>query len=288
MEAQGNHKESEGVERSGRSTLRALWALTMREVKKWLKDPLIMLITIVQPLLWMALLGKTMNIGALLSSLPPQVREQMMVGAFGTSDYFSYMAVGMISFTVIFTAMFTGMSVVWDRRLGFLNKVLSTPIPRSVIVFAKVLNSTIRSMFQATLVLLAALALGLKLGPGFTPINVLGLYAVIFLFGSGLSFLFLSFTLRSTKIETPMAVVNLVNLPLIFTSNIFFPTSLMPSWLRPVAEVNPVSYLTDAIRQLTIFRMDVGALLLDLAYLGALAAVLSAIGIVLARRYLSG
>ncbi|MEM1689616.1 MAG: ABC transporter permease [Candidatus Hadarchaeales archaeon] len=269
------------------NTIRGLWALTGREIKKWLKDPLILLVTIVQPLIWMALLGKSMNIGALLSNLPPEIRDQMMRSAFGTSDYFSYMAVGMISFTVIFTAMFTGMSVVWDRRLGFLDKVLSTPVPRSAIIFAKVLNSTIRSIFQATLILLAALALGLKLGPTFTPLNIFGIYAVIFLFSTGLSFLFLSFTLRSTKIETPMAVVNLINLPLVFTSNIFFPNSLMPSWLQTVAKINPVSYLTDAIRQLTIFEMDTGALLLDLTYLGILAVLLSAVGIFLARRYLS-
>lgn len=270
------------------SYMRGLWALTSREIKKWLKDPLILLVTMIQPVIWMSLLGKAMNIGGLFSSLPPGMGEQIMRQTFGTSDYFSFMAVGMISFTTIFTAMFTGMSVVWDRRLGFLYKVLTTPVPRGLYVFSKVLNSTLRSMFQATLLLLVALPLGLRLGSTFTPLNLLALYGVIFLFSVGLSFLFVSVTLRAVKIEAPMAVVNLINMPLLFTSNIFFPTSLMPSWLRAVARVNPVSYLTDAIRQLTVLELDLSSLLLDLAYLGLLSLALSAIGMALAKRYLSG
>jgi ABC-2 type transport system permease protein len=266
---------------------RGLWALTVREVKKWLKDPVLLLVTVIQPFVWMVFFGKSMNIGRLLSGLPPGMAESIMGTAFGTSDYFSYMAIGMISFTAMFTTMFTGMSIVWDRRLGFLNKILSTPVPRGTIVLSKVLNSAIRSIFQATVIFTIALFLGLRLSPSFSPVNVLLIYGAIFLFCVGISFIFLTITLRATKIEAPMTFVNLVNLPLMFASNVFFPTEMMPDWIRAIAKVNPVTYLTDACRQLTVWTTDYHALAVDFVYLGTFAAVLSAVGILLAKRYLS-
>ncbi|MGC8816368.1 MAG: ABC transporter permease [Candidatus Hadarchaeum sp.] len=269
------------------SSLRGVWALTTRELKKWLKDPIILTMTIIQPVIWMGLLGKAMNLGGMLSGLPPGVGEQIMRSTFGTADYFSFMAVGIISFTVMFTTMFSGMSVVWDRRLGFLDKVLSTPVSRAAIVFSKILNSTLRGMFQATIILIIAVLLGLQLDPSFTLLNLLGIYLAIFLFSAGLSSLFIALSLRSTRQETQMAIVNLVNLPLMFASNIFFPASMMPEWLQVIARVNPVSYLTDALRQLTILQMDVSALALDFAYLGIFAAVVFTVGVVLARRFLT-
>jgi len=300
------------------STLRGLLALTNRELKKWVKEPIILLMAIIQPIIWMGLLGKAMNLNAIFSVnslsnvnipdikipeygivIPSSLIKQKLLEAFegiganimqnifGVTDYFSYMSVGMISMIVMFTTMFSGMSMVWDRRLGFLDKVLSTPVPRSAIIFSKVLNAALRSMFQATIILALALVLGLKISPTFSPLNLLGIYAAIFLLSTGLSSLFLALALRSTRQEIQMAVVNLVNMPLMFASNIFFPTSVMPEWLQAIANVNPISYLTDAIRQLTILPLNISALTIDFLYLGAFAAALSAIGITLSWRYLT-
>ncbi len=300
------------------SMLRGLLALTNRELKKWVKEPIILLMAIIQPIIWMGLLGKAMNLNAIFSAnslsnlnipdikipeydivVPSSLIKQKLLEAFegiganimqnvfGVTDYFSYMSVGMISMIIMFTTMFSGMSMVWDRRLGFLDKVLSTPVPRSAIIFSKVLNATLRSMFQATIILALALVLGLKISPMFSPLNLLGIYAAIFLLSTGLSSLFLALALRSTRHEMQMAIVNLVNMPLMFASNIFFPTSMMPEWLQAIANVNPVSYLTDAIRQLTILPLNISTLVMDFAYLGAFAAALSAIGITLSWRYLT-
>jgi len=84
-----------------------------------------------------------------------------------------------------------------------------------------------------------------------------------------------------------MAIVNLINLPLMFASNTLFPISMMPEWIQAIAHVNPVSYLTDALRQLTILPLDASSLMLDFIYLGIFAAVLSIIGIALSWRYLT-
>jgi ABC-2 type transport system permease protein len=308
------------------SMLRGLWALTVRELKKWLKDPVMVLMLVLQPLIWMGLLGKSMNINAMFSAnslgnmeipniqipgsllSPPvsgvvvipgaliaQQLQQMfsnigakvMQNTFGVTDYFSYMAVGMVSMIVMTTTMFSGMSIVWDHRLGFLDKVVSTPVSRAAIIFAKVLNATLRAVFQATVILALAYLLGLQLSSTFTLLNLLGVYAAIFLLGVGLASVFIAFSLRSTRMERPMQIISLITMPLMFASNTFFPLSLMPDWIQAVAKVNPLTYLTDAVRQLMILPLNVSALTFDFIYLGIFAAVLATIGIVLSWRYLA-
>jgi ABC-2 type transport system permease protein len=303
------------------SLSRGLWALTYRELKKWLKDPVMLVMFVLQPLIWMGLLGKSMNIGGLFSAnnmnldpqipipgsailYPPGVSSVVINGTvlsqmfadmgttvmrdtFGVADYFSFMAVGMVSMIVMTTTMFSGMSIVWDRRLGFLDKVISTPVSRAAIIFAKILNATFRAMFQATVILGLAYLLGLQVSSTFTLLNILGVYAAIFLLGVGLSSVFLAFSIRSTRMERPMQFVSLITMPLMFASNTFFPTTLMPDWMQVIARVNPLTYLTDALRQLTILPMDASALLWDFTYLGIFAAALAAMGIVLSWRYLT-
>ena len=264
-------------------------ALTRRELKKWYKEPLLLLITVLQPLIWLVLLGKAMNLRAVFGEgVPPELANQLMLRSFGTTDYFSFMATGMVSMTCLFTTMFTGFSIVWDRRLGFLNKVLSTPVSRASIIFSKILYATLRSSFQVLIILGAAFALGLRTGPGFHPVYLLGVMLVTLLLCVTFSSFFLMLALRSTRWERPMAMVNLLVMPLMFASNLFFPTQLMPGWLRAVASINPLSYTNDAVRLLTIYRLNTGALLKDLAYLGLFALAISSLSVCLARRYLSG
>ncbi|MBS7621568.1 ABC transporter permease, partial [Candidatus Bathyarchaeota archaeon] len=306
------------------SLVRGLWALTYRELKKWLKDPIMLVMFILQPLIWMGLLGKSMNIQGLFSSShlsginipdiripgglvnPPidgvitipgvmlsqqlqrilsEVGGAVMQNTFGVTDYFSYLAVGMISMIVTTTTMFSGMSIVWDRRLGFLDKIISTPVSRAAIIFAKILNGTLRAMFQATVVLTLAYLLGLRLSPTFTLLNLLGMYAAIFLMGVGLSSIFIAFSIRATRLERPMQFVNLITMPLMFASNTFFPIKLMPEWMQAIASVNPLTYLTDITRNLTILNVETAALIWDFIYLGLFAAVFATIGIILSWRY---
>jgi ABC-2 type transport system permease protein len=269
----------------------------------------VFLLTIIQPILWMGLLGKAMNIGGIFnaSSIPPIIlnpplttgqlaqlgtifqglSNSIMANTFGVTDYFSFMAMGMIVFTTLFTTAFSGMSVVWDRRLGFMNKVLSTPVSRSVIILSKVLSATLRSMFQAVIVIVIAYAFGLQFGTNFNIISLLGVFAIVFLIGMGLSSMFIAINLRATRMETPQAIINLITLPLMFASNAFFPINLMPNWLQAVANVNPMSYTTDAVRRLTIFNDGFSQIPLDFAYVGIFAIVVTIISIILSWRYLN-
>jgi ABC-2 type transport system permease protein len=290
--------------------MHGLWALTNRELKKWYQQPFVLVMGIIQPILWLSLLGKAMNIGNLFSvkSLPqlPQLtpaltpsqlqglgayfgsfQRSVMQHTFGTADYFSFMAMSMVAFTVVFTTAFVGMSVVWDKRLGFMNKVLSTPVSRSAIIMSKVFAASVRAIFQSAIVTIVAFALGLSTGTNFAWYSILGIFAIVFLISIGLSSFFTALTLRATRMEMPQAIFQLITLPLMFASSAYFPIAQMPNWLQAIANVNPISYTIDAVRRLMVYSDGFGPLPLDFAYVGIFAIIVTAICVVLSWRYLN-
>jgi ABC-2 type transport system permease protein len=281
------------------SPLHGLWAVTNRELKKWYKTPIILILSLIQPVIWLGLFGKAMNFGAIFTgssfSIPglnipkaelDYISSQIMQNTFGTTDYFSFLAVGMLSFISLFMAMQSGMSVVWDRRLGFLNKELSTPLARGVIPIGKVLSSILRGLCQAATVLIIAVLLGLTVSH-ITIVGVLGTFAGIFLMVMGFSSLFVMLAVRSSNQDTQLMIVNLLNLPLLFASNALFPAKLMPSWLQPIVKVNPVSYATDISRQLLLGSPGMTSLGFEFLYLGLFAAALTILGTIVSWRFLS-
>ena len=270
-----------------KSRMHGLWALTNRELKKWYQQPFVLAMGIIQPILWLALLGKAMNIGNIVTGIPGINPTQVMMHTFGTKDYFSFMSMSMVAFTVVFTTAFVGMSVVWDKRLGFMNKVLSTPVSRSAIILSKVLAASVRALFQSAIVALVAFALGLSTGTNFAWYSILGIFAIVFLISVGLASFFTALTLRATRMEMPQAIFQLVTLPLMFASSAYFPIAQMPSWLQAIASVNPISYTIDAVRRLMVFSDGFGPLPLDFAYVGIFAIVVTTICVVLSWRYLN-
>lgn len=294
-----------GQERTDRSPLHGLWALTNRELVKWYKVPVLLFLSLIQPVIWLGLFGKAMNFGQIfsgsLSSLasvfkslgltPSQITtiSQQLPSVqtiFGTSDYFSFLAVGMLSFVILFTTMFSGMSIVWDRRFGFLDKVLSTPVSRGTLVMGKILASVVRALVQAAVVLLIAIILGMSTAH-MTAVGVLGTFSGLFMMTMGFSALFLMLALRSNDWQTQMAVMNLLNLPLLFGSNALFPSSFMPSWLQDFVKINPISYATDIGRQLLLGSPGFASLGFDFLYLASFAVLFSVVGIVMSWRLLT-
>jgi len=279
--------------------LTEVYVLLDRELKKWYRSPFLLAMTIIQPVIWTGLFGKALNLTGMfqipeemLSQLPPAVTSQIaqlfnrvMLNLFGTAelDYFSYMSVGMLSIVILFTSMSSGMSIAWDRRLGFLNKLLVSPIKRGSIIVSKVLSGVVRSVVQAVLVMLFAVALGARFSLA-GPLSPLVVLLALTLLSLGLSSLFVSFAVRLKSWESQMAVMNLLNLPLMFASNALYPIKMMPSWLQVVATVNPISYAVDAVRQALLLgsSASVSAMLLDLAVLCVFALALVSIGVIVA------
>jgi ABC-2 type transport system permease protein len=271
--------------------LNSLLALTNRELKKWYK---------VQPIVWLVLFGKSMNLGSIFTgtsieipglNLPKEIineiASKVLISRFGTTDYFSYLAAGMISFIILFTSMSSGMTMVWDRRLGFLNKLLATPIPRPIIILSKTTSAVLRALVQATIVILVATLLGMQYKPNLSILDFLSVYLALFLMALGLSSLFIMLAIRASSWESQMAIMNLLNLPLLFSSNAFYPIDIMPLWLQPVAYINPITYTNDVVRQSLLGVQGINPLFIDYLYLLSFASLLATLGIILSLRYLS-
>ncbi len=235
--------------------IRETYALTIRELKHWYRAKIQVFMTIIQPIVWLALFGQAFNIGQLFtqSGAPPSAFSAAFGGA---SNYFSFMSIGMLTVIVLFTCMFSGMSIVWDKRFGFLTKLKVAPIPRGVIPLSRILATVVRALIQGALVFSIALAfnyrpglIGLTVSPLFNLADLLGLFFVLFLLSIGFAALFTTIALAVENQETLFAVVNLLNLPLMFASAALFPTTFMPDWLKAVAGVNPLTLAVDAARQ---------------------------------------
>jgi len=275
--------------------------LVDRELRKWIRSPVLLFMVVFQPLVWMGLFGKAFNLTGVLripeealAKLPPTVTAQVadlfnkiMIELFGSSDldYFSYMSIGMLSIVVLFSSMSGGMSIAWDRRLGILNKFLAAPIKRGSIIVAKVMAGMIRSLAQAALILFFALALGARFNPS-TPLASAYVLVILALLSLGLGSLFISLGVRLRSWESQMAVMNLLNLPLMFASNALYPIRMMPSWLQAVALVNPISYAVDGVRQALLLGSSANTynMLYDLAVTALFAAALTTIGALMADR----
>ncbi len=273
--------------------IRETWALTERELKHWYRVKMQIFVTLIQPIVWLGLFGQAFNLNALLPpGTPPSVVEGLFAGA---TDYFSYMAVGMLAVNVLFTCMFGGMSIVWDRRFGFLNKLRAAPIPRSAIALSRIGATTFRAIVQMTIVLVIALAFvyvpgltGLTVNPAFNAVDLLGLFVVMTLLAVMFASMFTAIALKVENQETLFGIVNLLNLPLMFASAALFPTSFMPDWLKGVANYNPLTLAVDAARQFMFHTAspiyDIGV---DLIGLFVIAVVFLVISVLVARRTMS-
>ncbi len=269
--------------------LRETWALTARELKHWYRVKVQIFMTLIQPIVWLGLFGQAFNIGALL---PSQTVPLFFSGA---PDYFSFMAIGMLAVNALFTCMFSGMSIVWDRRFGFLNKLKVAPIPRGAVPISRILATVIRSTIQVSIVLAIALAFqyvpgltGLTLKEGFGIVDLAGMFAVLFLLSTAFASLFTTIALAVENQETLFGVINLLNLPLMFASAALFPTAMMPDWLRTVADYNPLTWAADAMRQFAFVDPDpIHSLTADILGLLAVAVLLMGASVVVSRKLLS-
>jgi ABC-2 type transport system permease protein len=284
----GEEKSFREAPKMDTSPLHGLWALTNRDLKKWYKNPVLLVMSLIQPIVWLGLFGKALNFSAFITGSGATTAEvnQIMLSTFGTTSYFSYLCCGMLAFIILFTAAFGGMSVVFDKRFGFMDKMLTTPVGRGSIVLGKVFQCAIRALILASIVLVVAIVLGMETST-FTISGILGAFSVLFLFAFGLSSIFVMLALGSSDWQTQMAIVNLVNLPLLMASNALFPIRIMPSWLQTVVKLNPVSYAVDAIRQLLIGATGMASLSVDFGVMIGFAVILSALGIVLSWKLLT-
>jgi ABC-2 type transport system permease protein len=229
--------------------IRETYALTVRELKHWYRIKIQMFMTLIQPIVWLGLFGQAFNLSALIPS------DLVPVFFAGAPDYFSFLAIGMLGVITLFTCMFGGMSLIWDRRFGFLTKLRVSPIPRGSVPVSRISSTMVRALFQAVIVFLIALGFGfipgltgLTLGSAFDVADLMGMFVTLALLSLGFAGIFISIALLVENQETMFALVNVLNLPIMFASAALFPLAQMPNWLQTVAKYNPLTWAVDALR----------------------------------------
>ena len=241
-------------------------AIADAEIRKVLRDPTELLSRAVQPVLWLAVFG--------------QVFSRVRGIPTGALNYLDYMAPGILAQSILFSAIFYGIAVIWERDLGIVHKLLVTPAYRSALVMGKAFAAGMRGLLQAAVVYGVAAALNVGIRWEFGPILVVAAGAFIG------SCLFSTFSLVIACIvktrERFMGIGQLLTMPLFFASNAIYPIDLMPGWLKVIAAVNPLTYLVDALRGAMVVggenvyaqSTSFGVLLLTFAILLAAAAKL--------------
>jgi ABC-2 type transport system permease protein len=269
-------------------------ALSNRALKKWARNPAAVFPGLFTALFYLALFGSSFNPTNLIPGGTSVAVSALLQSTFGgAKTYITYLTPGVICLILVFNMAFGGIDLVLDRQLGYLNTLLTAPIPRAAIYLSGVAQNLAKVMFLAVLTFIIALLIpnGLTLSSSFNVFDLVGIFATFALLGFGLSCIFTALALTVRSIDSLVAIVNFLTLPLIFTSSALFPSSSFPAWLKAIAQVNPISTATDAARLLTIHGGSLTSAQLtnlgnELVYLTIFVVALAFLGYAGARRAL--
>jgi len=212
------------------------YSIFWREMKRYRKSRSGVLIRLIQPAIWIIVIGNT------FAGTQPLIRS---VGY--DLSYIEFMAPGVIILTAIFTSIFGGVNTLWDRRYGFMNKALVSPISRTSIAIGKMLAISLISALQASLVLGIALAIGVSFS---NPLMFIPIMLIVIAFSLGFSGISVVVAATAKSQETFWGIINFLGMPLFMLSPALFPLELLPDWLAFVAKLNPVTYSVLLIREM--------------------------------------
>ncbi len=217
----------------------------LRDLKHYLKQRVRIMATLIQPIIWLVLIG---NLMSGLTANPFTLRF------LNAPSYLDFMAPGVMVMTTLFTGLFAGVRVVWDRRLGILQKMLSTPLSRAAIPLGKVAAAVVQGNIQVLIVILTAVIMGVTFKTGLA--GILFILIFISLFCSIMASISIALSVNIRNMETFFALMNFITMPLMFTSNAMFPVEAMPGWLKLIAKWNPISYAVIPLRTLVTSGWD--------------------------------
>ncbi len=253
--------------------------LTVREIRGWIRSPFLALSFFIRPALWVFVFGGALN--AAFSGSSSQS------GLDGASNYFSFLAVGMLSAMPMLLATRGGASLFADRASGYLDRLLVAPVSRSTIALTKVLGTVLFGMSQSVILLFVAIPFGLDLS-NLTVVSVLASMAGVFLLAWGYSAVFMILTFK-IKRWADMQLISSLNFPIMLFSKVFYPSSRLPGWMVSLTNYNPVSYSADISRTLMFSKgasVTSPAIITAFLVLIAFAILTSALVLVLAKEWL--
>jgi len=232
------------------ATLRAIYMIWRRDVIRFWRDRTRVIGALVQPLLFLVILGTGLS-AALRGAGGGSFRAGL--------DYTTFIYPGIIGMAVLFSSIFSGMSIIWDRDFGFLKEVLVAPIDRSAVAIGKTLGGATQAFLQGMILLVLAPFVGVKL----TPLAVLELVFLIFCLAFALSAVGVAIAARMRSMMGFQFVLNFLVQPAFFLSGALFPVTGLPAWMTALTRVDPLSYGVDPIRRIVLDSSGVPGPALD-------------------------
>jgi ABC-2 type transport system permease protein len=202
---------------------------------------------------------------------------------------------GVIGMSILFTSIFSAVSIIWDREFGFLKEVLVAPVPRWAVALGKAFGGATIAIVQATILILIAPIIGIHLSPGI----IVEMWIMAFLIGVALTSLGIAIAARMSSMQGFQMIINFLIMPLYFLSGAMFPLSSAPAWIKALMTVNPLTYFVDGLRNILFSETKMGngalvgrtvvevatraglirwSLIFDLAVVSLVAVVLTAAG----------
>lgn len=237
----------------------AITSMIYRQLKRWISSRSRIVSIIVQPLLWIVFLG--LGFGAIFSvqnidtsawpgfvKVDPELLKNIVskyfTTLFGGIDYITYLITGMLSLIAFIGSFISGISVIWDKEFGFLKETLVAPASRKLIIFGRMLGDAIINTIQSIVIILLSLVVARSINVWGIPIAL----AYIFIMSLGFTGLGIALALRFSSVEGFQMIVNLLTMPLMFISGIFYPLKTMPNWMKTIALFNPLTYAVHGSR----------------------------------------
>jgi ABC-2 type transport system permease protein len=216
--------------------LNVIYVLVAREFKKFIRAKSRLLSTITRPLLWLFLVGAGMS---------------RLVSPDAGMPYTQFIFPGILGMTILFSSIFSSISIIWDKEFGFFKEILAAPVSRISIVVGKALSGTVISTIQAAIVLLLFPLLGFKLGI-LQVLAVLGIAMIMSFCIASFGVVLASFY---ESYESFSVIMNFIVMPMFFLSGAMYPVKLLPKALGIAAKLNPLTYGVDAMKNV-IFPLE--------------------------------
>jgi ABC-2 type transport system permease protein len=207
-----------------------IYIMWIRQLKRYWRSKARIIGTLGQPILFLVALG--FGLGAVFQKA-------------GQGNYLEFLVPGIVAMSILFTAMFNGIEVIWDRQFGFLKETLVAPVPRYKIMIGKTLGGATVAFFQGVIVMIISLFLGFRI-MNFMDIPI----ALVFMFLIALLFTSLGIAIASQlkDMNAFPLIMNFIIMPLFFLSGALFPINDAPKFLQLLVKINPLSYGVDGIR----------------------------------------
>lgn len=244
-----------------RRELKGIYTIWYRDVLRFVRDRSRIVASLGQPLLFLFVFG---------SGLSPAMAG-LGQGAF---DFKQFLFPGILSMAVLFTAIFSAVSIVWDREFGFLKEVMVAPVSRLAVALGKVAGGSTVALLQGMIVLVLAPFIGVRLSWD----QVLILVLLMLLLAAVMTALGLLIAARQRTMEGFQMLMQFLLMPMFFLSGAFFPLRGVPLWMEWLSRIDPVTYGVDPLRQVALSRSVPQAVLeairlhpiaVDVAVLGA-------------------